>query len=85
MDGVVSLEGTLIGIMGAAAIGAIYCIGFGWTEHFIIIILAGFTGNLVDSVLGAWLERKGLIGNNVVNFLNTLMGAIICIAFVNAL
>jgi uncharacterized protein (TIGR00297 family) len=82
LDGVVSLEGTLIGIIGAAAIAAIYCIGYGWTEHFILIILAGFTGNLLDSVLGAWLERKGLIGNNVVNFLNTAAGGGICWIFI---
>jgi len=85
LDGVVSLEGTLIGTLGAAAIAAIYSIGFGWNERFLIIIIGGFTGNVVDSVLGAWLERKGLIGNNVVNFLNTLTGAIICIALNNVL
>jgi uncharacterized protein (TIGR00297 family) len=78
LDGVVSIEGTLIGIIGAAAIAAIYCIGIGWNERFMIIVLAGFKGNLVDSVLGAWLERKGLIGNNVVNFLNTAIGAGVC-------
>jgi uncharacterized protein (TIGR00297 family) len=78
LDGVVSLEGTIIGVLGAATIACIYCIGFGWNEHFLIIILAGFTGNLVDSVLGAWLERKGLMGNNVVNFLNTVVGAGLC-------
>ncbi|MGY3215171.1 DUF92 domain-containing protein [Mucilaginibacter sp. HD30] len=81
LDGVISLEGTLIGIAGASAIAAIHCIGFGWNERFIIIILAGFTGNLVDSVLGAWLERKRLIGNNVVNFLNTAAGGGICWIF----
>ena len=42
------------------------------------IILAGVTGNVVDSVLGASLERKGWIGNNVVNFLNTAVGAGVC-------
>jgi uncharacterized protein (TIGR00297 family) len=82
LDGVVSFEGTLIGIIGAAAIAAIYALGFGWNGHFAMIILAGFTGNVVDSILGAWLERKGLISNNVVNFLNTATGAGICWLFI---
>jgi uncharacterized protein (TIGR00297 family) len=81
LDGVISVEGTLIGIIGAAAIAAIYSLGFGWNVRFLMIILAGFTGNTVDSVLGAWLERKGLMSNNVVNFLNTATGAGICWLF----
>ena len=85
LDGVVSIEGTLIGIVGAAAIAAIYSLGFGWNVCFPVIVLAGFTGNLLDSVLGAWLERKGLIGNNSVNFLNTLTGAAVCLMLVNQL
>jgi uncharacterized protein (TIGR00297 family) len=77
-DGVVSVEGTLIGLIGAILIATVYSIGFGWGIGFCLITLAGFTGNLVDSVLGAALERKGVIGNNVVNFLNTGVGAGVC-------
>jgi uncharacterized protein (TIGR00297 family) len=78
LDGVVSLEGTLIGIIGAALIALVYALSFGWGVAVGWIILAGFTGNLVDSVLGALLERKGLIGNNMVNFLNTVVAAGVC-------
>lgn len=78
LDGVISLEGTLIGIVGAAMIAIVYAIGFGWGINIIWIILAGFIGNIVDSVLGATLERKGVIGNNMVNFLNTATGALVC-------
>jgi uncharacterized protein (TIGR00297 family) len=77
-DGVVSIEGTLIGLAGAVLIAVVYSIGFGWGIGFCWICLAGVTGNLVDSVLGAALERKGVIGNNVVNFLNTAVGAGVC-------
>jgi uncharacterized membrane protein len=38
--------------------------------------VAGIFGNLCDSILGASLERKQFIGNNTVNFLNTLFAAI---------
>lgn len=73
LDGVISIEGTLIGAAGAFIIAAIYM----WDRSLWIITLAGVGGNVIDSLLGATLERKGIIGNNVVNFLNTLTGALI--------
>ncbi|WP_214071305.1 DUF92 domain-containing protein [Mucilaginibacter sp. dw_454] len=78
LDGVVSIEGTLIGLIGAMLIAAIYSISLGWSVVFCWIALAGAVGNLIDSVLGAALERRGLIGNNLVNFLNTFTGAMVC-------
>jgi uncharacterized protein (TIGR00297 family) len=77
LDGVVSLEGTLLGIGGSLIIACIY----GAFTHFepipmIIIIVAGTSGNLIDSILGALLERKHMIDNNMVNTFNTLAGAI---------
>jgi uncharacterized protein (TIGR00297 family) len=77
LDGVVSLEGTLIGLMGSAVMAAIYSFGFGWDHRFFIILLAGTIGNLTDSVLGAALERKHRIGNDTVNFCNTLVAALV--------
>lgn len=79
LDGVVSIEGTLIGIAGAAGIAMVYAIGHHWNIGFLWIILAGMIGNLVDSLLGATLERRQLTGNNSVNFLNTLAGALVCL------
>ena len=74
LDGVISITGLLFGIAGSAVIAFIYCLGFG--RVFWLIILAGTIGNLADSVLGATYERKGLMGNNTVNFLNTLIAAL---------
>ncbi|MES2277727.1 MAG: DUF92 domain-containing protein [Bacteroidota bacterium] len=79
LDGVVSLEGTLIGAAGAALIALIYAFSFGLGVAVSFIIIAGIVGNLADSVLGAALERKRLLGNNMVNMLNTLTGALICL------
>lgn len=79
-DGVISLEGTLIGAAGAAFIALVYLWGNGFAITGLIIVIAGIAGNLVDSLLGATLERRGIIGNNMVNLLNTLTGALVCLA-----
>jgi uncharacterized protein (TIGR00297 family) len=76
LDGVISLEGTLIGIAGSVLIATIYAIGFGWKITGLFVVIAGTIGNLSDSVLGALLERKHYISNDMVNFLNTFIAAL---------
>lgn len=77
LDGVISMEGTLLGIAGSLIIACVYC---AFTRFdliaMIIIIVAGTLGNLIDSILGALLERKHVMSNNMVNTLNTLTGAV---------
>ncbi len=80
LDGVISIEGLLIGMMGSVVIAGIYALDHGWDRTLWIIVLSGTVGNLIDSVLGASLERKGYVGNDMVNFLNTLAAGIIAAA-----
>jgi uncharacterized protein (TIGR00297 family) len=75
-NGVVSAEGTLLGLAGSAAVAAAHCLGHGWGAWFWAVLVAGTAGNLADSVLGATLERRGYLTNNWVNLLNTLVGAL---------
>ena len=77
LNGVVSLEGTVLGLAGTVVLAAAYCLGFGWGPAFGWLLVAGTTGNLADSLLGATLERRGLLSNNAVNFINTLTGALV--------
>lgn len=77
LDGVVSLEGTLLGMGGAAVMAVIYSLFQGFGKESLLIVLAGVLGNLLDSLLGASLERRHRINNDVVNFLNTLFAALI--------
>ena len=75
LDGVISLEGTLIGIAGAGIIVLIYRLFNVSNECMLILVFAGFMGNFSDSVLGAGLERRNFLSNDWVNFLSTLFAA----------
>ena len=75
LDGVISLEGTLLGAAGALLLAVVYGLFFGLDRQVLFVLIAGIVGNLVDSLLGATLERKRFIGNDAVNFLNTLLAA----------
>lgn len=76
LDGVVSWEGTLLGILGSCFIALLYTAMTGFSNAFSWIVISGTIGNLFDSFLGATLERANYIGNNAVNFLNTLLAAL---------
>jgi uncharacterized protein (TIGR00297 family) len=78
-DGAISLVGTTTGVLGAAAI--IY-IGFPSAAWFIKapLLAASAAGLFFDSLLGATLERRGWIGNDLVNFASTTLTAAIAVA-----
>jgi uncharacterized protein (TIGR00297 family) len=81
LNGVISFEGTFFGVVGSLAIAFVYLLFFGWSSAFFVIVLAGLAGNLFDSLLGALFERKGLLGNDAVNFLNTAFAALTAFLF----
>ncbi len=79
-DGGISLPGTLAGIV-ASFLVAMLASAAGWisNRHLSVIAAAGFFGTLFDSFLGATLERRGMIGNNGVNFASTVVAGIIAL------
>ena len=76
-EGAVSLEGTFAGIIAGAIIGALTWVfwpDLGWVA-FVAVTLASLLGNLIESVLGATLESLPWVNNEIINFLNTAIGA----------
>ncbi|ABA23822.1 Protein of unknown function DUF92, transmembrane [Trichormus variabilis ATCC 29413] len=85
-EGAVSLEGTLAGVVGSVAI-AITGWGVGLISPLGIVwcVLAALIATNLESVIGATLQSKYTwLTNEIVNILNTLIGAIaaILVAFV---
>lgn len=80
LDGVVSMEGTLIGLLGSGIVALAFS---GPGKLAVLITLSGFLGNLSDSIIGALLERKNHISNNAVNLLSTFFAAAVMLLFYN--
>jgi len=75
-DGGITLAGTLMGVLGAALLTLLgRFIGLVPVKATLPILLAGLSGNLLDSYLGATLQRQGRMNNEAVNFVNTCGGA----------
>ncbi|AYK15913.1 MAG: TIGR00297 family protein [Methanosarcina flavescens] len=77
-DGAVSLLGEFAAILGSAVIGILaYLLGV--SDNFILTVLVttagGFFGTNIDSLLGATLQKRGVLSNSGVNFAATFTGA----------
>ena len=73
-DGGITPLGMNAAIVGAAIIAAVHFVIFGNVFLFMVLVLSGFFGSLVDSFFGAVFERKGMLNNAEVNFLGSLGG-----------
>ncbi len=74
-DGGISLGGTAAGFAASAAI-MVLGLGLGLCGPYrfagpAIALGAAFAGNLIDSLLGATIQRRGLVTNSIVNFAGT--------------
>lgn len=77
-EGAVSLEGTLAGLIGSTAIALLgWGVGIIDLPGVLFCVLAAFIATNIESVIGATLQAKiGWLTNEVVNILNTLIGAL---------
>jgi uncharacterized protein (TIGR00297 family) len=74
-DGGVSVAGTIAGVVAA---GVVVAAGFlhhaAWPDKA-LVFGAGCAGLFFDSLLGATVEERGWLGNDLVNFSSTLFAA----------
>lgn len=77
-EGAVSLEGTLAGVVGSIAIAFVgWGVGLINLPGVLFCVIAAFIATNLESVIGATLQAKiDWLTNEVVNFFNTLIGAI---------
>jgi len=84
-DGGMTLAGTLAGAAGALLLAVAGSVaGGGWGGRAVLLVAAaGFGGNLLDSVVGLFVQpRLGRRGNDVTNLIATAIGAALALALV---
>jgi uncharacterized protein (TIGR00297 family) len=81
-NGGMSLPGTVAGFLASLLVVMLgLTLGLTGAGHAAIALTAAVVGNLLDSVLGATLERRGLVTNGVVNFAGTSFAGALALAF----
>ncbi len=82
VNGGISLTGTAAAVFGAAIIGISYSLlALGQIQLFPILFITGFgfAGNIIDSILGATMENKGILSKGSVNLLSALSATLIAV------
>jgi uncharacterized protein (TIGR00297 family) len=75
-DGGVSLGGTLAGVVGAGLVVMVGMPGHLRWKDGVVVFVCACAGLAFDSLLGASVEERGWLGNDLVNFCSTLFAAV---------
>jgi len=82
-EGAISLEGTFAGIVASMVLcGVGVLLNVISVPVALLCVVAAFIGTTVESYLGATLEQMKIIDNEIINFMNTLVGAAAAMALV---
>jgi uncharacterized protein (TIGR00297 family) len=79
-DGGISVKGTVAGVAAAAIIVIIGGLRHSLWPHGAVTLVSACAGLFFDSLLGSTVERRGWIGNDIVNFSSTLFAALLATA-----
>jgi uncharacterized protein (TIGR00297 family) len=80
-NGGVSAGGSIAGLLASALVVALaFALGLCGRGCATIALAAAVAGNLLDSVLGATIERRGLVTNGIVNFAGTSFAGALALA-----
>lgn len=75
-DGGITIAGSTAGLLAGVGIVAVAAAGgLVPSAQLWIPLCAGFVGMLIDSLLGATVQRRGRVGNQAVNLFSTLAAA----------
>jgi uncharacterized protein (TIGR00297 family) len=81
-NGGISLAGLLVGMLSAGVVAGISLVLRVLPIRLAVVAaVAGFAGNLVDSLLGATLERRGVLNNDLVNLGCTTSSLLFAVSF----
>jgi uncharacterized protein (TIGR00297 family) len=79
--GAMSLEGTVAGLLAAVALASAgAAVGLIQASTIVIVVAAATVGALVESALGATVEGPGILNNDMLNFINTAVAAVVALA-----
>jgi uncharacterized protein (TIGR00297 family) len=86
-EGAISLEGTLAGIIGGLTICIVaYGLNLITLSGVFICTIAAFIATNLESVIGATLQHKfDWLTNELVNVINTIIGAVVAIALAKSI
>ena len=84
-EGAISAEGTMAGLAGAIVIAAVGMAGgiYG-PGAAALVAIAGLLGSLAESVLGTVAEKRGWLDNDLLNAVNTAIGAALVVLMARA-
>jgi uncharacterized protein (TIGR00297 family) len=78
--GAMSVEGTMAGLLAAVGLAAAgTALGLIPASAIVVVVIGTTAGALVESALGATLEGPGILNNDVLNFINTAVAAVVAL------
>jgi uncharacterized protein (TIGR00297 family) len=84
-EGAISAEGTFAGLAGGTIVAIVGAAGGLYGPRALVLVaIAGLLGSLAESVLGTVAEKRGWLDNDLLNAVNTAIGAALVVLMARA-